>query len=112
MKIGIIIYSNDAETVWNAFRFGNYAVKEGDNVAAFLIAKGVESETLDTDAFKITEQMHSLIEGGGTISACETCLAIHHFGRLGIVSDINAFRFAHYGEGERQDRYFLSAAGT
>lgn len=80
MKIGIIIYSNDTETVWNAFRFGNYAVKEGDNVAAFLIAKGVESETLDTDAFKITEQMRSLTEGGGTISACETCLAIHHLG--------------------------------
>ena len=81
MKIGIVIYSNDAETVWNAFRFGNYAVKEGDSVAAFLIAKGAESETLDTDTFKITEQMRSLIEGGGTISACETYLAIHHLGR-------------------------------
>jgi len=80
MKIGIVIYSNDVETVWNAFRFGNYAVKEGDSVATFLIGKGVESETLDTDTFDITEQMRSFIEGGGTISACETCLTIHHLG--------------------------------
>jgi uncharacterized protein involved in oxidation of intracellular sulfur len=80
MKIGIVIYSNDPETVWNAFRFGNYAVKEGDSVATFLIGKGVESETLDADAFDITEQMRSFIEGGGTISACETCLTIHNLG--------------------------------
>ena len=38
----------------------------------------MESETLDTDTFDITEQMRSFIEGGGTISACETCLTIHH----------------------------------
>jgi len=80
VKIGIVIYSNDAETVWNAFRFCNYAVKEGDSVATFLIGKGVESETLDTDTFDITKQMRSFIEGGGTISACETCLTIHHLG--------------------------------
>ncbi len=47
MKIGIIIYSNDPETVWNAFRLGNYAIKEGDEVKAFLSGKGVESESID-----------------------------------------------------------------
>ena len=46
----------------------------------FLIGKGVESEALDTGAFKITEQMHSFVEGGGAIAACETCLTIHHLG--------------------------------
>ncbi|MEA2075598.1 MAG: hypothetical protein U9O85_07700 [Euryarchaeota archaeon] len=25
MKIGIVTYSDDSETVWNAFRFGNFA---------------------------------------------------------------------------------------
>jgi sulfur relay (sulfurtransferase) complex TusBCD TusD component (DsrE family) len=80
VKLGIIIYSNDAETVWNAFRFGNYAVNEGDSVATFLIGKGVEIETIDTDKFNVTEQMRSFIKGGGTISACETCLKIHHLG--------------------------------
>jgi len=50
VKLGLIVYSNDPETVWNAFRFGNYAVKAGDEVKAFLSGKGVESETLDTDS--------------------------------------------------------------
>ena len=80
MKIGIVIYSNDPETVWNAFRFGDYAVKEGEAVQVFLIGKGVESESLDTGTFKITEQKRSFVEGGGTIAACESCLTIHHLG--------------------------------
>jgi uncharacterized protein involved in oxidation of intracellular sulfur len=32
MKIGIVVYSNDSETVWNAFRFANFALKEGDEI--------------------------------------------------------------------------------
>jgi len=76
MKIGIVIYSNDAETVWNAFRFGNFALKEDDEVKVFLLAKGVESESLDTDKFKVTEQMRSFINNGGKILACGTCLKI------------------------------------
>jgi len=31
MKLGIIIYSNDPETVWNAFRLGSFAAKAGEN---------------------------------------------------------------------------------
>ncbi|MEK6977831.1 MAG: DsrE family protein [Candidatus Hydrothermarchaeota archaeon] len=76
MRIGIVIYSNDPETVWNAFRFGNFALKEGDEVKAFLLAKGVESESLDTDKFKITEQMRLFVDNGGKIFACGTCLKI------------------------------------
>ena len=76
MKIGIVIYSNDAETVWNAFRFGNFALKEGDEVKVFLLAKGVESESLDTDQFKVTEQIRSLVDKSGSILACGTCLKI------------------------------------
>ncbi len=76
MKLGIIIYSNDPESVWNAFRLGNYAIKEGDEVKAFLSGKGVESESVDTEAFNVTEQMRSFIDGGGTILACGTCLKI------------------------------------
>ncbi len=76
MKIGIVIHSNDPETVWNAFRFGNFALKEGDEVKVFLLAKGVESESLDTDQFKVTEQMRSLVGKGVSILACGTCLKI------------------------------------
>ena len=76
MKIGIVIYSNDPETVWNAFRFGNFALKERDEVKVFLIAKGVECEYLDTDRFKITEQMRSFVDNAGKIFGCGSCLKI------------------------------------
>lgn len=78
MKLGIVIYSNDAETVWNAFRLGVFALKKGDVVRVFLIARGVECEVLDSDQFKVTEQMRSFIDGGGKIFACGTCLKIRH----------------------------------
>jgi sulfur relay (sulfurtransferase) complex TusBCD TusD component (DsrE family) len=76
VKLGIIIYSNDPESVWNAFRLGNYAIKEGDEVKAFLSGKGVESESVDTEAFNVTEQIRSFVKGGGSILACGTCLKI------------------------------------
>jgi uncharacterized protein involved in oxidation of intracellular sulfur len=65
MQIGLVIYSNDPETVWNAFRLGNFALKQGDTVKTFLLAKGVECESLDTEQFKVSEQMQSFTLGGG-----------------------------------------------
>lgn len=45
MKLGLVIYSNDPEPVWNAFRFGNHAIKQHqDEVQVFLLGKGVEAE--------------------------------------------------------------------
>ena len=76
MKIGIVIYSNEPETVWNAFRFGNFALSKEDKVKVFLLGKGVESESLDTDKFKITEQIRLFINQGGKIFACGSCLRI------------------------------------
>jgi len=74
MQLGIIIYSNDAETVWNAFRLANFAVKQGDVVKIFLLAKGVEYEALSNERFTITEQAETFIQHGGTLLACGTCL--------------------------------------
>ncbi len=54
MKVGIIIYTDDAETVWNAFRFGNFALAMGDQVKVFLLGKGVEVDSLDTNKFDVT----------------------------------------------------------
>ena len=76
MKLGIIIYSAEAETVWNAFRLGVFALGQGDQVRIFLLGKGVESEQLDTDQFVVTEQMKALVDTGGEILACGTCLKI------------------------------------
>jgi uncharacterized protein involved in oxidation of intracellular sulfur len=76
MKLGIVIYSNDPESVWNAFRFGNFALNEGDEVQVFLLGKGVECESLDTNKFKVTDQMRMLVDNGGNIFACGSCLKI------------------------------------
>ncbi|MFH0953917.1 MAG: DsrE family protein [Verrucomicrobiota bacterium] len=76
MKLGMIVYSADPETVWNVFRFGAFALKQGDNVKAFFLARGVECEKLNTDSFKVTEQMQAFVDGGGKILACGTCLKL------------------------------------
>jgi uncharacterized protein involved in oxidation of intracellular sulfur len=76
MKLAIVIYSNDPETVWNAFRFGVFARKQGDEVSVFLLGKGVEAESLDCAKFDVIGQMRSLLEVGGLILACGTCLKI------------------------------------
>lgn len=76
MKLGIILYSNDAETVFNAFRLGVFALESNDSVKTFLLAKGVECESLDTEQFKVTEQMNLFVEKGGEILACGTCLKL------------------------------------
>ena len=78
MRLGIIIYSTDPETVWNAFRLGVFALKEGDQVQVFLLAKGVECESLDTDPFPVTDQMKDLLARGGKILACGSCLKIRN----------------------------------
>ncbi len=76
MKIGMIIYSNDPETVWNAFRFGNFALEEGDSVRVFLLAKGVECERLNTKKFSVTDQIRRFIDNWGKVFACGSCLTI------------------------------------
>ncbi len=78
MKLGIIITSTDPETVWNAFRLGVFALKAGDAVSVFLMAKGVECESLDTEQFPVTAQMKDLLGGGGQILACGSCLKIRN----------------------------------
>lgn len=76
MKLGIIIYSNEPETVWNAFRFGSFVLKQGNEVKIFLTGRGVEAEDLDTEQFKLTEMMKVFVESGGRIFACGTCLKL------------------------------------
>ena len=78
MKLGIVIYSDETESVWNAFRLGVFALKQGDSVKTFLLAKGVECESLDTPKFKVTEQMQAYVEAGGEILACGSCLKIRN----------------------------------
>lgn len=78
MKLGIVIYSTDDETVWNAFRLGNFALDKGDSVRVFLLANGVEAEALSSVQFNIRDQMQRLVDRGGAILACGTCLKIRN----------------------------------
>ena len=76
MKLGIVITSNHPETVLNAFRLGNFSLKENDQTQIFLMANGVEAENLSTDQFNVSEQMELFLANGGTLFACGTCIKI------------------------------------
>ena len=80
MKIGMIVYSTDSETVWNAFQLGIFALKQGDQVKAFLLAKGVEGDKLNTKQFNVTKQMQSFVDNSGKILACGACLKLRYSG--------------------------------
>ncbi len=51
--------------------------KEGDDVTVFLIAKGVECESLDAGKFVVTQQMRDFVDNGGKILACRVSLKSH-----------------------------------
>jgi len=74
-SVGIVIYSNDIETVWNALRFANYSKSQGDSVSIFLLGKGVELDNLVKTETTIMEQSDKFLSSGGTILGCGTCLA-------------------------------------
>ena len=65
MHLGIVITSNHAETVWNAFRLADFSLTKGDKTSVFLMANGVEADSLDSEKFDITNQMESFISNNG-----------------------------------------------
>jgi len=73
-SIGIVIYSNDVETVWNAMRFANYSKNQSDTVSIFLLGKGVELDNLVKTNADLKEQTDAFLENGATIMGCGTCL--------------------------------------
>jgi len=75
MKLGIIISTNEPETVWNAYRLANFSLIEGDNVKVFLLARGVESET-GNEKYTVKKQIVQFLSKGGEIYACETCMKL------------------------------------
>mgnify|MGYP001607733208 CR=1 FL=1 len=76
MKLGIVISTNDAETVWNAFRLANFSRAKGDKTRVFLVGKGVEYEQASDEKFDGVGEAKKLVEAGGRIMACGTCLKI------------------------------------
>jgi sulfur relay (sulfurtransferase) complex TusBCD TusD component (DsrE family) len=74
MKIAVVISSDDAETAWNALRYACFAREKNNAVQVFLLGRGVECESIDTERFTVTEQLRRFAGLGGSIYACGTCL--------------------------------------
>jgi len=77
MKIGVILNTNEPETVWNCFRFCNEALKNNHSVKIFLLGKGVELENVKDDKFPLLEgSIKKFIKNNGIILACGACLKL------------------------------------
>ncbi|HBA83142.1 MAG TPA: sulfur reduction protein DsrE [Verrucomicrobia bacterium] len=78
MKMALVVYSTDAEALWNGFRLGVFALKAGDQVKAFLFARGVECESHAVEPFNVKQMMQAFVDAGGEILACGTCLKLRN----------------------------------
>jgi uncharacterized protein involved in oxidation of intracellular sulfur len=58
MKLLFIISTDDAETIYNAIRLANVAVKKDDEVSVFMLGKGVLYEKISYDQFNVIEQVN------------------------------------------------------
>ena len=77
MKIGIVLNTNDAEIVWNCFRFGNEALSKKHIVKIFLLGKGVETKDIKDKKFPyVAGAIKKFVKNNGVLLACGTCLKI------------------------------------
>ena len=76
MKLAIIISVTEPETAWNALRLGNFARKQGDDVAVFFMGPGVDSVETSNERFNVKAQAGEFLQQGGKLLACGTCLKI------------------------------------
>lgn len=72
-SIGIVLYSNDVETIYNALRLAIYSQEWDNQVSIFLLGKGVELEGIVLENADIKAQVESFIDLGGVIMGCQTC---------------------------------------
>ncbi len=80
MKLGVVVSTDEAEAAWNAFRLCNFARAKGDEVRVFLVGKGVDFEKSSSEKFDSAGEAKKLLEAGGKIMACGTCLKIRERG--------------------------------
>lgn len=69
MNILIILSSNDPEVKWNAVRFGNYLLGEGDDVTIFLNGPAVQLTGGESPLFPILEQAKLFTLSEGSLAA-------------------------------------------
>lgn len=58
MNALFIISTDDGETIYNAMRLANVAVKKGDETSVFMLGKGVKFETSGTEQFDVLGQIN------------------------------------------------------
>ena len=58
MKVLFIISTDDGETVYNAMRLANVAVKKGDEVSVFMLGKGVLFEKSGNEEFNVMQEVN------------------------------------------------------
>ncbi len=65
MQILLVLSSPDPEIKWNAVRFGNFLLTEGEDVTLFLNGPAVDLYADDSQTFPIAEQakLFALSEG-------------------------------------------------
>lgn len=92
MQLAIIINTNDAETMGNAFRLGAFSLASGDAVTVFLMGHAVEIASVTEPDFAVPEKAHAFVHEGGEILACGTCLQRRGLGASDLyqVSDLKA----------------------
>jgi len=78
MKIGIVLNTDEPETVWNSLRFGVTSLLDNNEVNFFLMGKGVELDQIEDNRFDIGKQIDVFIDKGGRILACGTCLRLRN----------------------------------
>jgi uncharacterized protein involved in oxidation of intracellular sulfur len=74
MHLGLVIETNDAEHIWNAFRLANTALDEGNAVEVFLLGDGVEAPDVETATFNPHGVIRQFLQKDGELFACGTCL--------------------------------------
>ena len=103
MKFAVIIYSNDPETVWNAFRFANTSLGYDNEVRVFLLGKGVEAASLNSLQYDIEGQMALFEEFGGQLIGCGVCCESRKDSNPTLLDDLQC------SMGSMQDLYVLVA---
>jgi uncharacterized protein involved in oxidation of intracellular sulfur len=76
MRYLLIINTIEAETVWNALRFGSAALSRSHQVNVFLLGPAVEIEGIEDEHFDVQKLLQRFDELGGVALSCGTCLRI------------------------------------
>ena len=58
MNILFIIRTDDGESIYNAMRLANVAVKKGDEVSVFMLGKGVLYEKSGSEQFDVIGEIN------------------------------------------------------